>query len=68
MDFKNMGSKRVMVVTDPNVRKLDAMKQVIEGLEREGVTYEIFDKVRVEPKDHSINEAIDFAKPWKPDA
>ena len=68
MDFKNMGSKRVMVVTDPNVRKLDAMKQVIEGLEREGVTYEIFDKVRVEPKDHSIKEAIDFAKPWKPDA
>lgn len=68
MDFKNMGSKRVMVVTDPNVRKLDAMKQVIEGLEREGVKYEIFDKVRVEPKDYSIKEAINYAKPWKPDA
>ncbi|RMZ68316.1 ADH4-alcohol dehydrogenase IV [Pyrenophora seminiperda CCB06] len=68
MDFKNMGSKRVMVVTDPTVRKLDAMKQVVEGLEREGVTYEIFDKVRVEPKDHSIKEAIEFAKPWRPDA
>jgi hydroxyacid-oxoacid transhydrogenase len=68
MDFKNMGSKRVMVVTDPNVRKLDAMKQVVEGLEREGVHYEVFDKVRVEPKDHSIKEAIAYAKPWKPDA
>jgi len=63
-----MGSKRVMVVTDQNVRKLDAMKQVVEGLSREGVTFEIYDKVRVEPKDSSIKEAIDFAKPWKPDA
>jgi hypothetical protein len=68
MDFKNMGSKRVMVVTDQNVRKLNAMKQVIEGLTREGVTFEIYDKVRVEPKDSSIKEAIEFAKPWKPDA
>lgn len=68
MDFKNMGSKRVMVVTDQNVRKLDAMKQVIEGLTREGVHFEVYDKVRVEPKDSSIKEAIAFAKPWKPDA
>lgn len=68
MDFKNMGSKRVMVVTDQNVRKLDAMKQVVEGLTREGVEFEVYDKVRVEPKDSSIKEAIEFAKPWKPDA
>ena len=44
------------------------MKQVIQGLEKENVKYEIFDKVRVEPKDSSIREAIDFAKPWGPDA
>lgn len=68
MDFKNMGSKRVMVVTDGNVRKLDAMKQVVEGLEREGVQFEIYDKVRVEPKDSSVREAIDAAKPYGPDA
>ncbi|KAF2250136.1 Dehydroquinate synthase-like protein, partial [Trematosphaeria pertusa] len=68
MDFKNMGAKRVMVVTDGNVRKLDAMRQVVEGLEREGVPFEIFDKVRVEPKDSSIREAIEAAKPYRPDA
>lgn len=68
MDFKNMGAKRVMVVTDQTVRQLDAMRQVVEGLEREGVKYEVFDKVMVEPKDSSIKEAIDFAKPWGPDA
>ena len=68
MDFKNMGAKRVCVVTDSNVSKLDAMKQVVEGLGREGVEFTVFDKVRVEPKDSSIREAIDFAKPYQPDA
>jgi hydroxyacid-oxoacid transhydrogenase len=68
MDLKNMGAKRVMVVTDGNVRKLEAMKQTVEALEREGVQYEIFDKVRVEPKDSSIKEANDFSKNYRPDA
>ena len=68
MDFKNMGAKRVCVVTDSNVAKLDAMKQVVEGLTREGVEFTVFDQVMVEPKDHSIRAAIDFAKPYAPDA
>ncbi|KAI0129600.1 iron-containing alcohol dehydrogenase-domain containing protein [Xylariales sp. AK1849] len=68
MDFKNMGAKRVCVVTDPTVRRLTAMRQVEEALSHEGVEYVIFDKVRVEPKDSSIKEAIDFAKPYRPDA
>lgn len=68
MDFKNMGAKRVCVVTDANVSKLDAMKQVVEGLTQEGIEFTVFDKVRVEPKDSSIKEAIDFGKPYQPDA
>ncbi|KAH9810771.1 hydroxyacid-oxoacid transhydrogenase, mitochondrial-like [Teratosphaeria destructans] len=68
MDFKNLGAKKVMVVTDTTVQKLDAMKQVSEGLEREGIPYEIYSRTRVEPKDYSIREAIDFAKPYQPDA
>jgi len=53
MDFKNMGARKVCVVTDANVAKLDAMKQVIEGLSREGIEFTVFDKTRVEPKDYS---------------
>lgn len=53
MDFTNMGSKKVMVVTDNTVMQLDAMKQVREGLEREGINYEVYSKARVEPKDYS---------------
>ncbi|KAK3691474.1 hypothetical protein LTR37_018671 [Vermiconidia calcicola] len=68
MDFTNMGAKKVMVVTDGTVQKLDAMKQVQEGLDREGIQYEVYSRSRVEPKDYSIKEAIDFAKPYQPDA
>lgn len=53
MDFKNIGAKRVCIVTDANVSQLDAMKQVVEGLSKEGIEFTVFDKVRVEPKDHS---------------
>lgn len=53
MDFKNMGAKRVCVVTDSVVKNLEAMKQVIEGLTREGVEFTVFDGCRVEPKDSS---------------
>lgn len=53
MDFTNLGAKKVMVVTDSVVLHLDAMKQVVEGLEREGIAYEVFDKTRTEPKDYS---------------
>jgi len=53
MDFKNMGARRVCVVTDQNVLKLDAMKQVEEDLTREGVEFTVYSNSRVEPKDSS---------------
>jgi len=53
MDFKNLGAKRVCVVTDSVVKNLNAMKQVEEGLTREGIEYTVFSKCRVEPKDSS---------------
>lgn len=53
MDFKNMGSQRVCVVTDRNVDKLDAMRQVREALTREGINFKVFADVRIEPKDSS---------------
>jgi hydroxyacid-oxoacid transhydrogenase len=53
MDLKNMKAKKVLVVTDKNVLKLDAMRQVQEGLSREGVEFVVYDGVRTEPKDSS---------------
>ncbi|KAG6006974.1 hypothetical protein E4U54_000083 [Claviceps lovelessii] len=68
MDFKNLGANKVAVVTDATVDKLDAMRQVREGLTREGISFEVFSNVRVEPKDSSIKEAIDWVRPYQPDA
>ncbi|KAL6852403.1 hypothetical protein ACO1O0_006947 [Amphichorda felina] len=68
MDFKNLGAKRVCVVTDPTVDKLDAMRQVREGLTREGISFEVFKDVKIEPKDHSIKAAIEWVRPYQPDA
>jgi hydroxyacid-oxoacid transhydrogenase len=68
MDFKNMGAKRVCVVTDKTVDKLAAMKQVREGLTREGINFEVYSDVHVEPKDYSIKDAIAWVRPYKPDA
>ncbi|KAF2860619.1 Dehydroquinate synthase-like protein [Piedraia hortae CBS 480.64] len=68
MDLTNLGAKKVMVVTDEMVMKLNAMKQAVEALDKEGISYEVFTKSRIEPKDYSIKEAVEFAKPHQPDA
>ncbi|KAK3394918.1 sulfite reductase [NADPH] flavoprotein component-like protein [Podospora didyma] len=67
MDLTNMNAKRVCVVTDETVDKLDAMRQVREALVREGLDFRVFNKTKVEPKDYSIKEAIAWAKPYNPD-
>jgi hydroxyacid-oxoacid transhydrogenase len=53
MDMKNMKAKKVVVVTDSTVAKLNAMKQVTAALESEGIDYVVYQDVRVEPKDTS---------------
>lgn len=53
MDFANMGAKKVCVVTDEAVDKLDVMRQVREALDREGINFVVYNKTKVEPKDSS---------------
>ena len=62
MDFKDMGAKRVMVLTDPNLTGSVPVCTALESLNEEGVEYSLFDRVRVEPTDGSFAEAIEFGK------
>src|SRR5512143_2505001 len=62
MDFAELKARRVMVVTDPYLAKLVPVATVIESLENEGVQFELFDRVHVEPTDVSMHEAISFAQ------
>ena len=62
MDVKDRGLRRVMVLTDPNLSELAPVKIALESLHYEGVDFELFDQVRVEPTDKSFLGAISFAK------
>ncbi|ESP02616.1 hypothetical protein LOTGIDRAFT_138069 [Lottia gigantea] len=62
MDCKNLGAKKVCLMTDGNLVNLPPVKTAMESLERANVPYKIYDKVRVEPTDESFKHAIDFAK------
>ena len=62
MDLADLGIKRAMVLTDPNLRTLPPVERVLESLDHQGITYSVFDQVRVEPTDTSLRKAIEFAK------
>lgn len=60
-DLRDMGAESVIVFADPNVAKLPPMRRLMESLDRHGVRdVEVFDRVRVEPSDASLRDAIDF--------
>ncbi len=67
-DLAELGAKRVAVFTDAKVRKLPPALTVLESLEANRVPYSVFDRVRVEPSDHSMQEAIRFASDGSFDA
>jgi len=62
MDCVNLGATNVCVMTDPYVGQLSPLKQTVESLDKYGVKFEVFDKIRVEPNKKSFEEAIQFAK------
>ncbi|KAF9582617.1 Hydroxyacid-oxoacid transhydrogenase, mitochondrial [Lunasporangiospora selenospora] len=66
-DLVNMGAKKVLVMTDPNIAKLPVMKTVIESLQKSQVNFVVYDRTRAEPTDKSFWEAIEFTKKHKPD-
>jgi hydroxyacid-oxoacid transhydrogenase len=60
-DMSALGARRVMVVTDPNLVKSDAVAITLEALRAEGIDAVLYDRVRVEPTDASFQDAIQFA-------
>jgi len=60
-DLADLGVTRALVISDPIVARLPPVETVIESLEASGITFKLFDRVRVEPTDQSFLEAIAFA-------
>ncbi|TWU09216.1 NAD-dependent methanol dehydrogenase [Symmachiella macrocystis] len=61
MDLVDMGMRRVMLVIDPALVSLPTGKTVLASLDDNGIDYERFDRVRVEPTDASFQDAAQFA-------
>jgi len=64
-DMKEMGAKRVMVVTDERVAKEEPVAVTVEALKREGIDAVLFSDVRIEPTDGSLRDAVRFAERGK---
>lgn len=61
MDLADLGTRRVMVLADPNLVESPPVESALESLSRENVDFSLFDAIRVEPTDGSFQQAIDFA-------
>lgn len=68
MDLVNMSAKNVLVMTDPNLRQLPPFKVTLDSLTKNGVAFQIYEQVRVEPTEESLLSAIDFVKKGQYDA
>lgn len=61
-DMQQYGASRVLLVSDPNVAKLEPVSMVMSALEDVGIEVELFDQVHIEPTDQSMKEAVAFAE------
>lgn len=62
MDLKNFRTKKVLLVTDSNIASLPPIATVLESFHKNGIGYDVFDEVRIEPTDESFKRAATFAK------
>lgn len=60
-DMARFGARRVMVVTDPHVARLEPAAIALAALRTAGIEAVLYDQVRVEPTDESFKHAIEFA-------
>ena len=59
--------KRVLVITDPVVSKLDMLGLVVDELKKEPRTIEVFDQVEPEPSFENVEKAAAAAHHFQPD-
>jgi hydroxyacid-oxoacid transhydrogenase len=62
MDLADLGARNVLVLTDPVLSRLPPVQAALESLDHSGIHYQLYDRVRVEPTDESLLDAIAFAR------
>jgi hydroxyacid-oxoacid transhydrogenase len=62
MDLAELGSRLVLVLTDPGLSGLPPVQTVLESLDASQTPFALYDRVRVEPTEGSFLDAIAFAR------
>jgi alcohol dehydrogenase len=62
LKIKDLGSDRVLIVCDQNVKALGIVAKVVDGFKSTGISTFEFDKVEPDPSDTVINEGGQFAR------
>ena len=65
--LNNIEGDRVLIVTDPVVRKLGMVDLVVNELKKEPRSVEVFDQVEPEPSFENVQKAAGFARGFQPD-
>jgi hydroxyacid-oxoacid transhydrogenase len=60
-DLKELGARRVLVVTDPQLAASEMVAVCLESLQRHGLEAVVYSETRIEPTDGSLLQAIRFA-------
>jgi hydroxyacid-oxoacid transhydrogenase len=68
MDLADLGIQRVLVVTDSHLAALPPVTRALQSLTDNMLSFELFDRVRVEPSYESLQDAIAFATAGEFDA
>ncbi len=68
LDLADMGARRVLLFTDPQMRDLPPVHVALQAIQREGIACDVFDRVHIEPTDQSIQVAITAARSLPYDA
>lgn len=58
-EIKNLGLKKVLIVTDKVLNDLGVVKQIIDVLEKENVKFAIFDEVQPNPTMKNCHDGLD---------
>lgn len=64
---KNLGSKKVLIVTDSGVEKAGWVKDVTDALEQEKINYVIFNNVVPNPRESNVHDGVHLYREHKCD-
>jgi hydroxyacid-oxoacid transhydrogenase len=68
MDLKDLGVRTALVLTDPVLSTMSPVQAVMASLHDSGIRAALYDRVRIEPSEHSFLDAIAFGRDGEYDA